>query len=279
MDKKIIKLSIFTLIVGLIIAVVGLVSVNGEMTLISDLYSNDGSYEDKVYLAEDKDIDEIDLQFNSRRIVFNSTDNDTIEVIYFDTERDNLEITQEYGKLNITNNYRPQRFFSSFGYTSLEKRTVVINLPKNVTYSVKVWSGNGDIILEDVSNIVSLNTFAVNANLKVVNVTNLYSLHSQTTNGNLLIKDTTINNIELISINGNLSTVNVSSVNVSAQTTNGNISIALAAEPELYKIDTHTINGRVRFNGLKLSNGIYQQLGIYNVVAKTTNGNIKITIK
>ncbi len=276
MSKKLIKISIFIIILGITLSIIGLVGFKGDLEVVAQLYNQDYLYESKDF-SSTNNFEDISIDVLNRNLIFEQNDDNELKIIYFDSEDDFLKTSENGSSLIITNDakLKIQRFPR---WESIDIRDVIISLPSNFSGNITTKSLNGSIKFEDINILKAIKVSTTNGNLDLIQIDKLDSIDFHTTNGYARVIDATIDDIKLSNVNGFHFVSDVIAKIIDITTTNGNIEVILNGNPSEYKVSTQTVNGKMYFNGKEVQNGTIQPTGIYEIKTETVNGKIKITI-
>jgi len=295
MLKKVFKLAGIFVLVGLILGIVGVVALGKDriLTIVHDM-SNDSEYVAESYESNTGPA-KLDLQFVNRNIVIIRDDVINIEISYYQSEKDQIECREENGTLIVTNDVRWQ-FFTFFNYVSSEKRMVEVTIPNTVEYDIKIMTTNGNIVLEDLDTLQTVDVATTNGTIKLMNtdvtgnvelrasngtiqVTKVQAsqLLADTINGEVIIREVISAAIDAESTNGSLDVSLVTCDDIDLNTSNGVIDVEIVGTFEDYKIVLHTVNGKIRYDDLTLSSGTIHPDASKVLSAQTVNGGINFS--
>lgn len=278
MTRKILKLGIFIIVVGLILSIVGIfVMGEGDIKKITNFYNEDHLYEEKKYIVEDDNINSLKLKLTNRNIEIKRTKVNNIEIKYFDSEDDKLNLTGEESTLYITDETK-SKFFNFFRWRSRECTLIEVKVPLDFELDLFMSTTiNGSLNMTDIA-IKNIDFTTTNGSVNFNNVIVSEELSSSLTNGNVILSSVQANKMVLITTNGYIKFSKVISNDINGVTTNGTIKLDINGNPDDYNIEAKTTNGKITFNGLSLANGVHQAQAPNKINVKTTNGGITINI-
>lgn len=275
---KLFKFGGILLLLGLIAGVVSVAVLGREgVDKIVNYFNEDENYEAESFTSTEE-VDKINLQFVNRNVKVIRAEIDHVQIDYFVSDKDPIEVSESNGEIIMTNKVR-WRVFSVFRYVSTEKRTVSVTLPNDLVLDVEIETTNGSIGLENLADVKSVLLESTNGSITVKGVNSLQDIEVETVNGGLNVQNVTANKIILETTNGGITVFEATSDDIRLQSTNGGMNVNINGNFENYRVNVRTTNGRIRFGDLVLASGIMNPNAEKNLEIKTTNGSVDLSFK
>lgn len=221
--KKIKKIIITFLIIGLILVPVGFI-IGGNFQGVKEIFLIDHKYElqEKIYFDN---INEINLNINDRNIeVIKSDESNYIEYyLYNKKETATLDNNKDVLSFTIKNKKSILSIFK-IGYTTKKVKTIKIYLNDDNINNFNVNLKVGNFKIEDEININNFNFITKTANLELIN-TNIDTLKINNNTGVINLKNINSLNTVIEQKVGNVNVENIDGNFLNIQTTTGNIKI------------------------------------------------------
>lgn len=275
---KLFKFGGILLLLGLIAGVVSVAVLGREgVDKIVNYFNEDENYKAESFTSTEE-VDKINLQCVNRNVKVIRAEIDHVQIDYFVSDKDPIEVSESNGEIIMTNKVR-WRIFSVFRYVSTEKRTVSVTLPNDLVLDVEIESTNGSIVLENLADVKSVLLESTNGSITVKGVNSLQDIEVETVNGGLNVQNVTANKIILETTNGGITVFEATSDDIRLQSTNGGMNVNINGNFENYRVNVRTTNGRIRFGDLVLASGIMNPNAEKNLEIKTTNGSVDLSFK
>lgn len=253
------------------VAIYFLVNRDSEDYLLN-LAVQDRDYTETIFTSE-TELDNLDFQMINRSIIVKRKDVENVEITYFQSEKDFIEIKEISGNLVLSNKVK-RNAFNIFSRVSAEKKLITITIPRNYAYDFKIKTINGDLLLEDLGVVKNIELGTINGSVTIKNIETTLNCKINSINGFILGENIISNNVHLETVNGEINLKNVVSNDIKLITTNGSIDVEVFGLFEEYRIDAHTTIGKVYYNDLVLANGIIHKEALKNIKISITTGNI-----
>lgn len=275
---KLFKFGEILLLLGLIAGVVSVAVLGREgVDKIVNYFNEDENYEAESFTSTEE-VDKINLQCVNRNVKVIRAEIDHVQIDYFVSDKDPIEVSESNGEIIMTNKVR-WRVFSVFRYVSTEKRTVSVTLPNDLVLDVEIETTNGSIGLENLADVKSVLLESTNGSITVKGVNSLQDIEVETVNGGLNVQNVTANKIILETTNGGITVFEATSDDIRLQSTNGGMNVNISGNFENYRVNVRTTNGRIRFGDLVVASGIMNPNAEKNLEIKTTNGSVDLSFK
>lgn len=255
------------------VAIYFLVNRDSEDYLLN-LAVQDRDYTETIFTSE-TELDNLDFQMINRSIIVKRKDVENVEITYFQSEKDFIEIKEISGNLVLSNKVK-RNAFNIFSRVSTEKKLITITIPQNFAYGFKIKTINGDLLLDELGILKNLEAGTINGSITIKNTEITLNCKINSVNGFILGENLIANNVHLETVNGEIDLKDVVSNDIKLITTNGSINVEVLGIFEEYRIDTHTTIGKIYYKDLILSKGITNKEALKNLKISTTTGNITI---
>lgn len=255
------------------VAIYFLVNRDSEDYLLN-LAVQDRDYTETIFTSE-TELDNLDFQMINRSIIVKRKDVENVEITYFQSEKDFIEIKEISGNLVLSNKVK-RNAFNIFSRVSTEKKLITITIPQNFAYGFKIKTINGDLLLDELGILKNLEAGTINGSITIKNTEITLNCKINSVNGFILGENLIANNAHLETVNGEIDLKDVVSNDIKLITTNGSINVEVLGIFEEYRIDTHTTIGKIYYKDLILSKGITNKEALKNLKISTTTGNITI---
>lgn len=275
---KLFKFGGILLLLGLIAGVVSVAVLGREgVDKIVNYFNEDENYEAASFTSEEE-VKKINLQFVNRNVKVIRAEIDHVQIDYFVSDKDPIEVSETGGEVIMTNKVR-WRIFSVFRYVSTEKRTVSVTLPNDLVLDVEIETTNGSIVLENLEEVKSVLLESTNGSITVKGINSLQDIEVETVNGGLNVQNVTARKIILETTNGGITVFEATSDDIRLQSTNGGMNVNINGNFESYRVIVRTTNGKIRFGDLVLASGVMNPNADKNLEIKTTNGSVDLSFK
>lgn len=310
------KLLLTILILGFILLTTGLVISGGDLTKIANAFSNDSDYT-FVEKIEKEEFNQIDIDIKSANLVINVYEELEYKIDFYESKYDIkslkvedkvLEIKQEYKnslkwfnikftskKIETINLYIPNTFngkveiesnsgnitINDFNFESLEINVASGNIKLDsgaVSTNIDLETNSGDISLNDLTTGI-LNAKSSSGNITVTNTKIDSNTYLNTSSGNIKFEDSESNELKGNASSGNINLTNNKINFIDLLVSSGNIRVNIKDLVEDYKIDANVNSGTIYFQGRNVGKKFINLSGSKSIKAKTSSGNIHITIE
>jgi len=293
---KLLKFGVILLILGIVASIAGFL-------LSSD---NPGTYfenEDYVKMEETiavGEITNISVLVNNRKVIFGLSDSADIELVYYESENDPIDVTQTSDTLSVENEivwyfnwFSGLQWFTRLNDVYYE---LYIYLPDTILYDIDVDALNGAIEINDLSAFGDLILETTNGGITLQDIT-CDTLRISTTNGDFTLSDLVADTMSVYTTNGRLTATNLTSTTgkmslkttngiinattlstseLDCSTTNGNITVSMTGVFADYETDLSTTNGLIYVDDEVTDDGHYNTSQTDAIDISTTNGVIHL---
>lgn len=294
MIKKVFAVLFF---IGIGLIVVGLVLTKGDFSNVVNAFT---VAEDYVYVEKDSDvsINSVLVDLTSNNISFYKSQDDSIQVNFYESEYDKINMTVENGLLSIIGDYKNKFRFFNFRIKPREYKKVDIYLPNSFAgeIDVNLTSGqlniedfnfqkididltSGDIKLKNINVYTDLKVILTsgNANLDNVNVTNDATFNF--TSGSLTINKMLANKIDADLTSGSGRLNDVTANHIIGELTSGDLDISIIGLKDDYTADLDVTSGSILLDGMKISSQKFNLGKAKTLTVDVTSGDINIEFK
>jgi len=270
------RLAKILIILGLCLMCAGLLISQGDVRgLISSVNRDRGNYNVNTFseLPGTLTINTI-----NDRIKIIPTDNDSIQIGYFEDRNLDYELKNENGNLSLTAKSRrtfPRVFFSF----NIRTPDMTIEIPRDLVLVYDIQTTNGGISIKNLSGDNS-HFSTTNGSIELSNIF-MDKVVISTTNGRISMNDLTSLNVSAETTNGIIEFNNLNSNQMTLNSTNGSIRGTIIGDINSYWMDLRTTNGKIRLNGEDFGTRKRDtHLNRNNTInARLTNGNITIDFR
>ncbi|MBQ4574071.1 MAG: DUF4097 family beta strand repeat protein [Clostridia bacterium] len=229
-------------------------------------------YSSHRYTADPNIIEQIELEFDDRRVEVVEYEGDEIVLEFFASQYDNVNVKEErntfIGKMESDRGFFSFNFdlASLFNHVGNEQKTVLLYLPSIYIGDLDIDTSNGDITLGSFDK--------------------LGDVELETSNGPVKVDNVTLNRLEIKTSNGKVSLENIFADYLVAKTSNGAIGALSVRAHEMLSLTTS--NGAIKADdidsndiNLKSSNGkitaiITKPQSNFTITCETSNGDSNI---
>jgi DUF4097 and DUF4098 domain-containing protein YvlB len=276
MLNKILKISFIVVIVGIVMATVGVVVVGQNFEEIMDWYNRDEEYA-AVEQATDELFTKITIEAVNRKVIISPTAESEIKINYYESDKDFFIYTEKDGEISLKNKVLSPYVWIFPTWVSPEINTITIELPDTFVGELKLISTNGNIEIRNISSLEQVSMTTTNGSVVVKNINIIANIFAASTNGLITFEDNVIEgNLYASTTNGTITLKNNDCDAISVSTSNGNVNITHPGLKDDYKIDVRTTNGKITLDGLKISSQVLNINKTSSIKARTTNGSISI---
>ncbi len=286
--------------VGIILIILGAISVTVFGLLAQPYLEEQMVYTDQNYDYEGTDFNRIDLSFFNNPVVIKPSIDSQIHIRFKTDQYEEVTVTEDNQILSIVvtsdwwDQFRNPLHWFNFSNIGIN-RTVTVELP-SALYHLSVRTSNGAISLEDLT-LESAILRTSNGRISIENV-DIPTITMISSNGKLYLKDVVSTTVDLETSNGEIELIGVEAYSIDAETSNGpvnasgihsedfrvytsngTINLTIQGNFEDYKVRTKTSNGSVKINGSTYGNDTYHSSKVPFVEAITSNGNIRINFE
>ena len=286
--------------VGIILIILGAISVTVFGLLAQPYLEEQMVYTDQNYDYEGTDFNRIDLSFFNNPVVIKPSIDNQIHIRFKTDQYEEVTVTEDNQILSIVvtsdwwDQFRNPLHWFNFSNIGIN-RTVTVELP-SALYHLSVRTSNGTISLEDLT-LESAILRTSNGRISIENV-DIPTITMISSNGKLYLKDVVSTTVDLETSNGEIELIGVEAYSIDAETSNGpvnasginsedfrvytsngTINLTIQGNFEDYKVRTKTSNGSVKINGSTYGNDTYHSSKVPFVEAISSNGNIRINFE
>ncbi|MDD3126686.1 MAG: DUF4097 family beta strand repeat-containing protein [Candidatus Izemoplasmatales bacterium] len=275
---KILKAGIIFILLGIGACVAGFLTTNDQVgnefpdhtyTLV------EGSYE----IAE---ISAINMDFDNRKVIVGQSTTDKIEVSYYVSENDPIEVLSETKSLTFDSDLIWYwNFFwglSWLNWSSTQYYDFYLYLPEGTDFDLNIDTSNGAITVEAIDNLGDLDLNTLNGKVTLSNI-DAKSIRVTTANGIINVNNAdcgTEGNIYLKTSNGSIDVTAITMADLSCYTSNGAIDVTLVGEFTDYATNFATANGSIYVDGNITTAGTYHAGNANQIILHTSNGSIHL---
>lgn len=291
--KTALKIFISIIIIGVILALVGLIIIDFDFKNL--VHADDADYT----LSEestDAETNRVIVEADDRIIKFARATGQDINYTYYQSDDDKVTVSQNNGTLRIEAQLDRKWKWFNFSRVSPKVRTITISVPETFDGKIEVKTSNGSIYVNNLGTIESLDLRSSNGSIEVDKVSATKNSNLKTSNGTISVEDSSFyadlnmqtNNgkvkterviavrIEGQSSNGNVNLMNTECNDITAKTSNGSVNISAKGKFEDYEVRVSTSNGTIRVNGTKVSSQTINSGQSKTIRATTSNGSIDV---
>lgn len=260
---KSIKILILALLVGgLVLLISGFVILRGDITKIRSSYIVDDQYEE-INQFGNENLNTILIKGRDHRIIVSRSLDETYQLNYFVSERDNFTFSVENGVLSLQNNYVNTWF--DFSLKTDAVNAIYLTIPLSFAGEFDLKSTTGIISMMDLGNVNQIMARTTTGNISVDQALVATTIQLNSTTGNLTIQSSTAENITVGATTGRVVCENVVATNrIKATTTVGRVHMMQSSAQEL---ELKTTTGRIILNAVNAS----------KITAEATTGSIEGT--
>lgn len=267
------------LVIGLIISIIG-----GVLWRFNPKNRMNFVEQNRKFSAAD--IDNIKTDITNRSIEVVPTNDDTISISYYTSDKYDITCEQVGSTVELMHN--PKIYvlgFLNFDF-SPEAYKVYINVPVEYMGSLNLKTSNAKIAIEDFVKLSDVKVKSTNGKIEINDIT-AKNVDVKTTNGKILISDTTSESrVSAHTTNGAATFSGCSAKGIDITTTNGTITITKSVADD---IRANSTNAKITVEHIEsssidliTSNGaiagtIVGKKSDYNIDTSTTNGSCNPT--
>lgn len=292
--KKIGLVSLIVIDVGFLFIILGFIfgfRVKDVKAFFTDSYK----YELQEQIKITDNITSIKLNIQTKSIKINAHEEDFITIDHYKKEKETWTITHENGILNVSQKDNWSFFNISFGFSSEEKNTLIVNIPKNQLYNLDIINTTGSVTINDLT-LKNLNLKLDTGSIKLTNISVNDSFSLKTVTGNISLKDITAKTVAAKTETGNINITNLSANELKTTINTGNIklvnsytdltnlttntgSIVISGQYSLYTLELKTNTGSIKVDGSSKAKSYKVIKENEKIIAQTNTGSIKVTTK
>jgi DUF4097 and DUF4098 domain-containing protein YvlB len=242
--RKMIKIFTIFSIIGLLIAMSGVVS-GFDINELKDFFSDDSSYTLENYILN-TEIENIELDLNDRNIKVSLIDGDELVIRYYKKDLDSFDFSHQNGKLTLIHDQSYQFSLFNFKVTSSYIKTLEIEIPHdwNINLDLQTKTGNIDIYIQ-------------------TETYHFYNSSFETNTGNIYLKNVSFDHLDLITNTGNQTLIDsIVNEDLSLKTDTGNV--------VLRNVSSDTIDIDVQTGNTKLTDVNTQNANLSTSTGRTT---------
>lgn len=290
---KILKFGAFLVIVGFVAVIIGMVVTGDQIS------PADQNYEYKTESIEMGTIDTVEMVMDNRNIIVDRSTSGKIEIDYYESEKDPIEVTTSADKVVLENEYKWYEHLFDFWSWMVkdEYMDVHLYLPEGVDYTLDMDSSNGDISFSNLNNLADITADSSNGTIRVIDVT-VEKVDIQSSNGSMTLTNVIADSFKVDSSNGRITVTNITATlgsvsldtsngainctgitadTLYATTSNGSIDILQNGSEDDFFIDMSTSNGTVYLNGDNRGTVCRENTSLTSKITLTTsNGSINL---
>jgi hypothetical protein len=277
MLNRVIKISLFIVVIGVVLSTIGVVVIGQDFESIVARYNKDDEFT-FVSQSSTSNTTKIIVQGINRKIIVVPTLETEITLEYYESEKDYFEYSDSNGIIHLKNKVKWPQVWLFPNWLSPHITVVTVYIPESFSGNIELSSTNGAIEATDLPQINSIKASTTNGSVSFKRLDVLTNLFANTTNGNVLIEDSiVVGSIDAGTTNGQVSSTRNTSNTILLESTNGAIVVQQRGVKETYKIDVRTTNGKIRLDGLIIGSQVLNSSQTSLIKARTTNGNITIS--
>ncbi len=275
--KTLFKIALGLVIVGIIIGIAGIIAGGAGVFGTTNP-------DDYILIEESYDVGSIDkvvLQFANKRIYILPSESDQIEIKYYETEQDPVVITETSSTLSFIED-NDWDFFWSFDFSWLWNHSAqythcYLYLPVGSTFAIDAMTSNGDISIEDLTNLDYLDLHTSNGAFEFTNIAVDNDLVATTSNGGIDVLNVICGGLfDVATSNGAIDVTNLTADEIEADTSNGSITFSVVGAYADFRIILDTSNGSMYIDGNKVADGRYNTDRSREINLDTSNGTIRL---
>jgi hypothetical protein len=225
------------------------------------------------------DFDEIRVVMINKSIQVLPSTSDKIELKYYQSEKNWIEISTEGNILDIENKTEIfHMFFNWFSWFQNQAfHQFILYLPLDMIFDLDLSTSNGAIDISDLSELGTLRLRSSNGAIVLGEITLINSIDAYTSNGLVEFNQLIVQNLaKARTSNGKIIVEKTTVGELDVQTSNGAVNVELHGTHSMYRIDMATSNGSKTLNGVKTDASIVNPSASLDVRVRTSNGPISI---
>ena len=153
----------------------------GSLTLTS--CNNNETFKENTYLATDEVL-EINIDVNDKLVNVNVTNDTTVSITYYTSEKSSYDISLNNGVLNIVDTYNKE-FGDFIGVqASINYRTLNVNVPSTLLNNLSVKTTNENVNITNI-NSTNISLDCNNGDIVVSNINIIKEISLNIKNGNI----------------------------------------------------------------------------------------------
>ncbi|MDD4315943.1 MAG: DUF4097 family beta strand repeat-containing protein [Clostridia bacterium] len=293
--KTAIKVVVSLLILGVILAVIGLIVIDFDFANISSYFKTDKDYT-VTQTSSEYAATGIVIESDNRIVKLIPSTDAKYSIKYYQSEYDKVTYTEADGVIRIKAKMEKRKWWLNLGRTSNEVRTILIGVPTSFEGTIDVETSNGDVTADNLGELQRLSLESSNGDItaKSMNVDGAVTLNSsngdisisvlsssakvyaRTTNGEITIDALSAAETTMHSSNGDIEISGINCSNIEATSSNGEVEITLFGEQSDYEIEVETSTGSITLDGIKISDQTLNGGAAKRLKAITSNGSIEI---
>ena len=152
-------------------------------SLVLTSCNNNETFTENTYLATDEVL-EINIDLNDKLVNVNVTDNTTVSITYYTSEKSGYDISLNNGILNIVDTYNKE-FGDFIGVqANINYRTLNVNVPSTLLNNLSVKTTNENINITNI-NSTNISLDCNNGDIVVPNINIIKEISLNIKNGNI----------------------------------------------------------------------------------------------
>ncbi len=152
-------------------------------SLVLTSCNNNETFTENTYLATDEVL-EINIDVNDKLVNVNVTDNTTVSITYYTSEKSGYDISLNNGILNIVDTYNKE-FGDFIGVqANINYRTLNVNVPSTLLNNLSVKTTNENINITNI-NSTNISLDCNNGDIVVPNINIIKEISLNIKNGNI----------------------------------------------------------------------------------------------
>lgn len=221
---------VFVFVVGFGLVVAAL-TMGMDFDAVTDYLNDDAAYGEEIIYDTTEMIEVIHIEVDTRHIVFEKHMGSNIRIRYHAHEdRDTWDIDEEDGILTIDQDEKTQFLILFPKITSRHIKTLYIAIPDGISFDFEIKTHTGDVSFE-MDQVETFGDMLLDSNT-----------------GNILLKNLSLNELDISLSTGDVSLVNVNTdFNLSAESNTGNINLSNVTASHV-ALDSNT--GKINIDGL-----------------------------
>ncbi|MBI9009821.1 MAG: DUF4097 family beta strand repeat protein [Tenericutes bacterium] len=310
---KLFKLALALFLIG--VGVFAIFTAISDEPIWGSINEEEYTYSEFVYDADE--FTGFNFDFSNRNFIVRVSEDDQIKVTYYETERENITVTDTGDVLRIKDDI--EWVFQLFsGWNSIltddEIFDVELYLPTSMVYDIDFDSSNGQLTINNMDNIDTLNFSTSNGRVDLIDCSittiNIYTSNGKivledcdstsldldtsngtieltrvdvtgaiimdTSNGRLLLTDVSALSIVGDSSNQRIVAQNIDCDDVRLDTSNGDITLSIYGDKEDFEVYMDTSNGDMVYDGIEVSQERFNTGESKKIHLDTSNGDVEV---
>jgi DUF4097 and DUF4098 domain-containing protein YvlB len=262
--KHLVKLFIIISIIGILIAMIGIVS-GFDFLELKSFFNDDDQYTLENYIIDDE-IENLKLDLNDRNITVTLIDSDELLIRYYKKDNETFNFTHNLSNLSVYHEQEPKIMFFNYKITSPSIKTMEIEVPISWNLNLDFYTKTGNINISIQTETFHFFESIFQTNTGNINITNLSfdNLELKTNTGNQTIKDSIIqNDLKVKTDTGNVVLTNITTSSLVADVQTGNVN--------LLDVTTTDANINITTGRSTINDSVFT-----NLMIKSTTGRVNI---